>query len=107
MNQLITLFVLLTSGQIQVSERQIEEIVRIILSGLTPDGGRSDIPISSSPQTETICGLNELARIIGTSVPTACKLSKAGKFDAARLDFGTKKLVWDKQILLEIARKKD
>lgn len=55
--------------------------------------------------SETIVGMSALASFIGTSVPTACKLAKSGKFDAARLNFGTRKCVWDKEKLLEIARK--
>lgn len=55
---------------------------------------------------ETITGMSELASFIGTSVPTACKLSRSGRFDEARLDFGSRKMVWDKAKLIEIAKKK-
>lgn len=97
--------VMIITGALTLTDEQINAIGNIILGG-KPLLGVSPLSSSMVEPGETISGLPELARLIGTSVPTACKLAKSGKFDAARLNFGTRKTVWDKAKLLEIARTK-
>ena len=110
LSQLMMCFFILWAGGLSLTEEQISSIMQILLSALTPVGlgnvNHFAVPSSSiTPSAgETVRGISELASIIGVSAPTACKLSRSGLFDAARLDFGTKKLVWDKAKLLELAR---
>jgi len=98
---------LIIAGSVSLSDNQVDEIIGIIL--------RSTSPVAITPPQEqdksyvggdTVRGMAELAQILGVSVPTACKISRSGVFDAARLNFGTKKFVWDRRMLLEIARDK-
>ena len=105
-SQLIMLLVMVVTGSISLTDEQIGAITNIILTS-----GSSVFPIQLPAESSTITtssdtvrGMTELAQILGVSVPTACKISRSGKFDAARLNFGTKKFVWDKAKLLEIAR---
>lgn len=96
------LLLLILTNKTNFSDRQLSMLREIIQT--TPDNEKQTSLPSDAKDSETICGMAQLAKFIGTSIPTACKLSKAGKFDKARLDFGQKKFVWDKSILLEIAR---
>lgn len=97
------------TGTITLSEDDVNAISRILLSALAPASPTmtmipSKLSLSeNNSRRSTVRGLAELAEIIGVSLPTACKLSKSGKFAAAELNFGTKKKVWDKTKLLEIA----
>lgn len=106
-SQLIMLLVMVVTGSISLTDEQIGAITNIILSsGSTVFPLKSPTESSTTTSGDTVRGMTELAQILGVSVPTACKISRSGKFDAARLDFGTKKFVWDKAKLLEIAREK-
>lgn len=110
MSQVMMCFFIIWAGGLSLSEDQISSIMQILLSAMTPIGlGNVNHYAAQAPSLapsagETVRGISELASIIGVSAPTACKLSRSGLFDSARLDFGTKKLVWDKAKLLEIAR---
>ena len=105
-SQLIMLLVMVVTGSISLTDEQIGAITNIILSSsstVLP----TQSPAESSSTTasgDTVKGLAELAQILGVSIPTASKISRSGTFDAARLHFGTKKKVWDKKLLLEIAK---
>jgi|GEM_PF-6232669 len=95
------------TGTITLSDDDVNAISQILLSALMPSP--SPLLMQSNPSYEkssrsTVRGLSELAEIIGVSLPTACKLAKSGKFAAAELNFGTKKKVWDREKLLEIAQ---
>ena len=106
-SQLIMLLVMVMTGSISLTDEQIGAITHIILSsGGTVFPMQSPAESSTTTSGDTVRGMTELAQILGVSVPTACKISRSGKFDAARLNFGTKKFVWDKAKLLEIAREK-
>lgn len=112
MSQLLTLFAIVWAGGLSLSEEQIASITQILVSAMTPKGSKKPMDTSapalaSSGTGETVRGMNELAQLLGVSMPTACKLSKSGKFDEARLNFGTKKFVWDRAKLLAIATRKD
>jgi hypothetical protein len=112
MSQLLTLFAIVWAGGLSLSEEQIASITQILVSAMTPKGSKKPMDtsapaVASSGTGETVRGMNELAQLLGVSMPTACKLSKSGKFDEARLNFGTKKFVWDRAKLLAIATRKD
>ena len=101
MSQMLVLFAIVWAGGITVSDEQVASITQILLSPLFPiQGVRGDGIICP---VETVRGMSELAQLLGVSIPTANKLSQSGIFDAARLNFGTKKFVWDKAKLMEIA----
>ena len=103
-SQFVILLVMVVTGNLSLSDDQIEAITQVIMSGGSPNVAPS---MPNTPATaETIRGMTELAQILGVSVPTACKISRSGKFDEARLNFGTKKHVWDRAKLLDLARKK-
>ncbi len=106
--QLVMFLGLIISGSLSLTEEQVDEIIRIILRSTT-----SPVTIMPPPERDksyvggdTVRGMAELAQILGVSVPTACKISRSGVFDEARLNFGTKKFIWDRRKLLEIARNK-
>lgn len=105
MTQLTVLLSLLISGVMVLTDEQVDGIVQIILSG-NPGG----VPVPSSPGNDApdiIAGYDALSAFLGYSVPTCVKMSKEGRFDAAVLDFGgTRKKMWDKSKLIEIARQK-
>lgn len=103
-SQLAMLLVMVLFGGITLTDEQISAISQVILASDTPLKQEKPSVDSSLSAGDTVRGLTELAQILGVSVPTACKISRSGKFDAARLNFGTKKFVWDKAKLLEIAR---
>lgn len=104
-NQIAMLLVMVIAGVLTLSDEQINAIRTIILGAIsTPANGMTDTSVPVQDVGETICGMAEFARFLGTSVPTACKISRSGKFDAARLNFGTRKFVWDKTKLLELAK---
>lgn len=96
------------TGTITLSEDDVNAITRILLSALAPASPTmipSNLSLSeNNNRRSTVRGLSELAEIIGVSLPTACKLAQSGKFAAAELNFGTKKKVWDREKLLEIAQ---
>lgn len=103
--QLVMFLGLIISGSLSLSEEQVDEIIRIILRSTA-----GPVTIMPPPERDksyvggdTVRGMAELAQILGVSVPTACKISRSGVFDEARLNFGTKKFIWDKRKLLEIA----
>ena len=105
--QLVMFLSLIISGSLSLTEEQVDEIIRIILRSTT-----SPVTIMPPPERDksyvggdTGRGMAELAQILGVSVPTACKISRSGGFEEARLNFGTKKFIWDKRKLLEIARR--
>lgn len=105
--QLVMFMGLIISGSLSLTEEQVDEIIRIILRSTT-----SPVTIMPPPERDISCvggdtvrGMAELAQILGVSVPTACKISRSGVFEEARLNFGTKKFIWDKRKLLEIARR--
>ena len=105
--QLVMFLSLIISGSLSLTDEQVDEIIRIILRSTT-----SPVNIMPPPERDISCvggdtvrGMAELAQILGVSVPTACKISRSGVFEEARLDFGTKKFIWDKRKLLEIARR--
>lgn len=102
-NHIIMILAMVISGAVTLSDDQIAAIVNIVFGGAPPQV-KGMTPPANQPVGETICGMSELAKLLGTSVPTACKISRSGKFDAARLNFGTKKFVWDRRKLMEIAR---
>lgn len=105
-SQLMMLLVMVLTGGVTLTDEQEGTIISTIMSALAP---QSLPPTQESPDHssgETVRGMAELATLLGVSIPTACKISQSGKFDAARLNFGTKKFVWDKAKLIEIARKK-
>ncbi|MBQ6199057.1 MAG: DUF3853 family protein [Bacteroidales bacterium] len=106
-SELLMIFALVWAGGLSLTEEQVSAITRTLLSSMAPIGlipPSTQIP--SKEQVETVRGMSELAQLLGVSIPTACKLSKSGKFDSARLDFGTRKFVWDRAKLLEIAKHK-
>ena len=105
--QLVMFLSLIISGSLSLTDEQVDEIIRIILRSST-----SPVNIMPPPERDISCvggdtvrGMAELAQILGVSVPTACKISRSGVFEEARLNFGTKKFIWDKRKLLEIARR--
>ena len=107
MDQLMMLLALYVSGGVALSGEQIRAIKQIMAKAVSPETIDYHEPGSSHDSAsckDTIRGLAELAEILGTSIPTANKISKSGRFDAARLYFGTRKLVWDRRKLLEIAQ---
>lgn len=108
MAQLTILFGLLVSGVVVLTDEQVDGIVQILLSGTNPGG--LPVPVPSSAGTDApdiIAGYDALSAFLGYSVPTCVKMSKEGRFDAAVLDFGgTRKKMWDRTKLIEIARKK-
>lgn len=107
-NNLIMILVLVITKTVVLTDEQIQSVCQIIWGATMPTGIVSSSSILTPPKSEgeTICGMTELAKFLGVSVPTACKLSKSGKFDEARLFFGTKKYVWDRAKLMDIARGK-
>lgn len=108
MMQLMMLMLMFLSGGHNLTDEQISAITQILLSVINPQGVVPPTSLSSGTVNpgDTVRGMTELAQFLGVSVPTANKLSQSGIFDAARLHLGTKKFIWDKQKLLEIARKK-
>lgn len=102
--QLLMLMYIVLAGGLSLSEEKIQDIIDIIVSAQQSSGKM--INVDSIQHGETVHGMAGLAKIIGVSIPTACKLNKSGRFDAARLDFGTRKFVWDKAKLMEIVKKK-
>lgn len=98
-SQIAVLLVMVITGMLILSDEQKIAIQKIILGST---GGGIDKPLPEQ-QGDTISGMSELAQLIGVSIPTACKIARSGKFDAARLNFGTKKIIWDKAKLLAIA----
>lgn len=109
MTQLLMLITMVIGGGLVLSEEQISGIVQILLSAANPN--LSSISAPSPVVAEAsgiIAGYDALAAFWGFSVPTCVKMSKEGRFDGAVLDFGsgTRKKMWDKAKLLEIARKK-
>ena len=109
MTQLIlTLSMLITEG-ITLSDDQIQAIRRILWCAIDPSvqiGLGFALPTAPSVgQEDLVRGIAELAAFIGTSIPTAQKLKNEGRFDEARLDFGSRKLVWSKAKLMELAKK--
>ena len=108
MAQFTILFGLLVSGVVVLTDEQVDGIVQILLSGANPGG--IPVPVPSYTGTDApdiIAGYDALAAFLGYSVPTCVKMSKEGRFDAAVLDFGgTRKKMWDRNKLIEIARKK-
>lgn len=109
LSQLLMMMLLLVNGGLSLSEEQIGSITQILMSALTPQGALLPMaaPGPATTPGDTVRGMQELAQFLGVSVPTACKLSQSGKFDEARLNFGTKKFVWDRAKLIELARKED
>ena len=109
MDQLLMMFVILVNGGLSLSEEQIASITQILMTALIPQGALLPMaaPGPATTPGNTVRGMQELAQFLGVSVPTACKLSQSGKFDEARLNFGTKKFVWDRAKLIELARMGD
>ena len=105
-NHILMLLMMIITGTLTLTDDQVKAIGNIIMGSILPSGNTSSVLPPSEAKGETICGMNELAKFLGVSVPTACKLSQSGKFDSARLNFGTRKFCWDKAKLLEIARGK-
>jgi len=109
-NQLAMLFFMVMSGTLVLTSDQMNGIIQIFLSALTSSSGV--LPGTASAMVDKdapdiIAGYEALSNYLGYSVPTCVKMSKEGRFDAAVLDFGgTRKKIWDKKKLLEIARKK-
>lgn len=112
MTQLMVLFTLVVSGVLVLNEKQTEGIVQILLSAANP----AILPATevaapgtaSSSQPDIIAGYAALSSFLGYSIPTCVRMSKEGRFDAAVLDYGgaTRKKMWDRTKLIEIARKK-
>lgn len=110
MTQLLMLITMVVGGGLILTEEQIGNIIQILLSAVNPSV--SPVSYSSPVVTEAsgiIAGYDALAAFLGFSVPTCVKMSKEGRFDAAVLDFGggTRKKMWDRAKLIEIARKKN
>lgn len=106
MNQLLIILMMIVTGSLTVTAEQIQAINSILTRSVMPSSTLRTHANRDSGKKETICGMTELAQFLGVSVPTACKLSKSGRFDSARLDFGTKKHIWDRGMLLKIASNK-
>ena len=108
MTQLMMLFTLVVGGGLILTEEQIGGIVQILLSAVAP----LTVPSVPAPKEmespDIISGYAALSAFTGFSIPTCVKMSKEGRFDAAALDFGggTRKKMWDRAKLIEIARKK-
>ena len=108
MTQLLVTFTLLVAEGITLSDDQILAI-RILWGALQPGVPVGPEPIAGShpaqePQ-ELIYTVAGLAQFLGTSISTAQKRINEGRFDAARVHFGGRKLVWNKSKLLEISQK--
>jgi len=100
---LLMLMSIVLAGGLSLPEDKIQSIIDIIVSAQQSSGKMTNV--DNVQKGETVHGMAGLAQIIGVSIPTACKLNKSGRFDAARLDFGTRKFVWDKVKLMEIVKK--
>ena len=104
MNQLLLTLSMLISQGITLSDEQIQSIHRILLGAIDPSFAAPQAVKPHAPETgkELVYGLAGLAALFGVSVPTAAKYRV--KYDAARVHFGGKKLVWDKQKRLDLAK---
>ena len=111
-NQLMILFTLVVSGVLILSDKQMEGIVQILLSAANPAAlPDADVTLkeeaASQSQPDIIAGYAALSSFLGYSVPTCVRMAKEGRFDAAVLDYGgTRKKMWDRNKLIEIARRK-
>lgn len=105
MKQLLLTLTMLISEGVTLTDEQILSIQRILWGAMDstfsmPSGVKqSPAPEASSP--ELIYGLAGLAAFFGVSLPTAAKYRE--KYEPARVRFGGRKLVWDKQKVIEIA----
>lgn len=104
-SQLMMLMVLIMCDELILSEEQVGAIFSILMAAQDPNSSSSAL-FQMNNGSETVRGMTELAQFLGVSVPTACKISRTGKFDEARLSFGTKKFIWDRSKLMELAKKK-
>lgn len=105
MTQLMMLFTLVVGGGLILTEEQIGGIVQILLSAVAP----MTVPSVSAPEDaespDIISGYAALSSFLGYSIPTCVKMAKEGRFDAAVLDYGgTRKKMWERKKLVEIAR---
>lgn len=109
MTQLLVTLSLLVAEGITLSDEQILAIRRILWGALNPGFPAGPEPMANShsgeESQELIYAVSGLAKFLGTSVSTAQKRINEGRFDDARVDFGGRKLVWNKAKLMEIAQK--
>lgn len=107
MTQLMMLFTLVVGGGLILTEEQVGGIVQILLSAVAPMATPSVSPPEEAETPDIISGYAALSSFLGYSIPTCVKMAKEGRFDAAVLDYGgTRKKMWDRKKLVEIARKK-
>lgn len=107
MTQLMMLFTLVVGGGLVLTEEQVGGIVQILLSAVAPMTLQSVPAPKEIESPDIISGYAALSAFTGFSIPTCVKMAKEGRFDAAALDFGgTRKKMWDRSKLIEIARKK-
>ena len=111
MTQLLVTLSLLVAEGITLSDEQILAIRRILWGALNPGFPAGPEPMANShsgeESQELIYAVSGLAKFLGTSVSTAQKRINEGRFDDARVDFGGRKLVWNKAKLMEIAQKEN
>lgn len=107
MTQLMMLLTLVVGGGLILSDEQVGAIVQILLSAVAPVTVPSVSATEDVESPDIISGYAALSSFLGYSIPTCVKMSKEGRFDAAVLDFGgTRKKMWDRNKLIEIARQK-
>ena len=104
MNQLLLTLSMLISQGITLSDEQIQSIHRILLGAIDPSFAAPQAvkPLALETGKELVYGLSGLAALFGVSIPTAARVRE--RFEAARIHFGGRKLVWDRAKVLEIAK---
>lgn len=108
MTQLVMLFTLVVGGGLTLTDEQVGQIVQILLSAVAPAAVPASSVHEDTESPDIISGYAALSSFLGYSIPTCVKMSKEGRFDGAVLDYGggTRKKMWDRKKLMEIARKK-
>lgn len=88
---------------IDLTVGQLEDLTRAwVRSEVASAKGTSE----DRPNKTYVYGLKGLARIIGCSITTACKINTSGVVDAARTRMG-KLLIYDADLVMELVNKAD